>query len=158
MSVEGRRIGVRLVASRSPCDARERTSAAAPVTKVVPPPSACSTAVGPPRRTSPPPGRRPPPTRTPVPPDGVYWANCSSCKVRTDLYQSLQFFFFLSSDHHPTDTSSTLVRLTSHKLFTDKFLAKLWRALWITQPAQFCYGVRVCIGVFLMASCPAMKS
>ena len=66
--VEGRRNVVRLVASRSPCDARERTSAVAPVTEVVPPPSACSTAVGPPRRTSPPPGRRPPLTRIPVPP------------------------------------------------------------------------------------------
>ena len=77
--------------------------------------------------------------------------------VQTSI-KSLQFFFFLSSDHHPQILLQLWVRLTSHKLFTDKFLAKLWRALWITQPAQFCYGVRVCIGVFLMASCPAMKS
>ena len=93
VSVEGRRTGVRLVASRSPCDARERTSAAAPVTKVVPPPSACSTAVGPPRRTSPLLGRRPPPPRTPVPPDGVYWANCSSWQSPYRLLSKSAVFF-----------------------------------------------------------------
>ena len=72
-SVEERRSVARSVASRSPCDAQERTSVAAPVTEVVPPPSVCSTADGPPRRTSPPPGRHPPLTRTPVPPDGGHW-------------------------------------------------------------------------------------
>ena len=66
-SVEERRSVARSVASRSPCDAQERTSVAAPVTEVVPPPSVCSTADGPPRRTSPPPSRHPPLTRTPVP-------------------------------------------------------------------------------------------
>ena len=74
VSVEERRSVARSVASRSPCDARKRTSVAAPVTKVVPPPFVCSTAVGPPRQTSPPPGRPPPPTQTPVPPDGEHWS------------------------------------------------------------------------------------
>ena len=66
-SVEERRSGERSVASRSPCDAQEQTSVAAPETEVVPPPSVCFTADGPPRRTSPPPGRHPPPT------DGERW-------------------------------------------------------------------------------------
>ena len=72
--VEGRRSVARSVASRSPCDARERISVAAPVTKVVPPPSVCSTAVGPPRRTFPPTGRPLPPTQTPAPPGGEHWS------------------------------------------------------------------------------------
>ena len=70
--VEERRGVVRSVASRSPCDAQEQTSAAAPVTKVVPPPSVCSTAVGPPRRTSPLRDPPPPPSRTTAPPDGEH--------------------------------------------------------------------------------------
>ena len=73
VSVEERRSVVLSVASRSPCDAQERTSVAAPVTKVVPPPSVYSTAVSPPRQTSPPPGRPPPLTRTPAPPDDEHW-------------------------------------------------------------------------------------
>ena len=93
VSVEGRRNVVRLVASRSPCDARERTSAVAPVTEVVPPPSACSTAVGPPRRTSPLPGRRPPLTRIPVPPDGAHWANCSSWQSPYRLLSKSAVFY-----------------------------------------------------------------
>ena len=72
-SVEERRSVERSVASRSPCDAQERTFVAAPVTEVVPPPSVCSTADGPPQRTSPLPGRHPPLMRTPVPPDGGHW-------------------------------------------------------------------------------------
>ena len=92
VSVEGRRNVMRLVASRSPCDAQERTSAVVPVTEVVPLPSACSTAVGPPRRTSPPPGRLPPPTRIPAPPDGVHWAYCSSWQSPYRLLSKSVFF------------------------------------------------------------------
>ena len=72
-SVEERRSVARSVASRSPCDVQERTSAVAPVTEVDPLPSVCSTADGPPRRTSPPPGRPLPLPRTPAPPDGEHW-------------------------------------------------------------------------------------
>ena len=78
VSVEERQNVARSVASRSPCDAQERTSVVVPAIEVVLPPSASSTAVGPPRRTSPPPGHLPPPTRTPAPPDGGHWSYYSN--------------------------------------------------------------------------------
>ena len=122
MSVEERRNVARSVASRSPCDAQERTSVVVPAIEVVPPPSVCSTAVGPPRRTSPPPGRLPPPTRTPAPPDGEHWSYYSNWRSP----YSLQFFIFLSPDHHPQIFLQFRVGLAPNKLFADKFLAKFW--------------------------------
>ena len=94
MSVEECRSVARSVASRSPCDAQERTSVVAPATKVVPPPSVCSTAVGPPRRISPPPGRPPLLPRTPAPPDGEHWSYDSNWR---SPYRPL----LKSPDHHP---------------------------------------------------------
>ena len=96
-SVEERRSVARSVASRSPYDAQERTSAAAPVTKVVPPPSVCSTADGPPRRTSPPPGRHPPLTRTPVPPDGGHWLYDSDWRNLYKLLSGSAVFYLSES-------------------------------------------------------------
>ena len=47
-SGEGRQNGEQSVASRIPCDVRERTSVVVPVTEVVPLPSVCSTVDDPP--------------------------------------------------------------------------------------------------------------
>ena len=97
VSVEERRNVARSVASRSPCDAQERTSVVVPAIEVVPPPSVCSTAVGPPRRTSlllvvfll----QREHLLRRTMNTGRI----TQTGEVRTDLYQSLQFFYLSES-------------------------------------------------------------
>ena len=96
-SVEEHQNVARSVSSRIPCDAQERTSVVAPVTKVVPPPSVCSTADGPPRRTSPPPGRHPPPARTPAPPDGEHWLYDSNWRNPYKLLLGSAVFYLSES-------------------------------------------------------------
>ena len=56
-------------------------------------------------------------------------------KIRAHFNQCLEFPVLLGTNHYPQVLFELRFRLSTYKLLTDQLLAKLWRALWVANPA-----------------------